>query len=75
MTISIRLNETDSELIRNYAKLKNQSVSQIMRSAIMEQIEMEMDLKAYEEALKEYEQDSETYSQEEVEEALGFKHV
>jgi len=35
-TISIRVNHRDSELIRKYAKLKNTSVSELVRNAVIE---------------------------------------
>lgn len=54
MTISVRLNEKDTELIKAYAKLNNISLSDLVRNAIMEKIEDEYDLKCYEKAMKEY---------------------
>jgi len=70
MTISLRLNDEDTKLIRSYAKLKRKSVSEIMRSAIIEQIETEYDLKAYEKAMAEHKKNPVTYSLDEVEKEL-----
>lgn len=73
MTISLRLNPQDEKLIKTYASLKHQSVSEIIRRAIIEQIEDEFDIKEYFEARKEFDKDPVTYSLEEVEKELGFK--
>lgn len=62
MTISLRLNDSDSELIKAYAAMNGLSVSELLRRAVMERIEDEFDLKAYEEAYAEYKADPETYS-------------
>lgn len=72
MTISLRLSDEDTNMIRSYAKLKKQSVSEVMRLAIMEQIETEYDLKAYEKAMKAYKLNPISYSQDEVEKELGL---
>ena len=66
MTISVRLNEKDTELIKAYAKLNNISLSELIRNAILEKIEDEYDLKCYEEAMKEYKKNPVTYTHEEV---------
>jgi len=70
MTISLRLSDEDTKLIRSYAKLKRKSVSEVMRSAIIEQIETEYDLKVYEKAMAEYRQNPVTYTHEEVKKML-----
>lgn len=66
MTISFRLNAQEAQLITNYAKLKKQSVSEIMRTAIIEKIEDEIDLMAYEEAMAEHLSNPQTYSFDEM---------
>lgn len=73
MTISIRLNEADSTLIRKYADLNGLSVSELMRQAVLEKIEDELDLKAYEAALAEYRANPVAYTLDEVEKELGLK--
>ncbi|MEL1133802.1 DUF6290 family protein [Desulfitobacterium sp. THU1] len=73
MTISIRLSPTEAELIKSYAILKNQSVSDVMRKAILQQIEDEYDLEVYEKAMAEYHKNPVTYSLEEVEKELGLR--
>lgn len=72
MTISIRLSDKDTELIKRYAKLNNISVSDLVRMAVLEKIEDEYDLRVYEEAMEEYKVSPKTYSLEEVEKELGL---
>lgn len=66
VTISIRLSDKDTELIKRYAKLNNISVSDLVRIAVLEKIEDEYDLRVYEEAMEEYKVNPKTYSLEEA---------
>ncbi|MBR1598905.1 MAG: CopG family transcriptional regulator [Lachnospiraceae bacterium] len=72
MAISLRLNNEDTILIKNYAKLHDISVSDLFRQAVMEKIEDEYDLNAYEKAMEDYNKDGTTYSLSEVEKELGL---
>ena len=72
MTISVRLSEEDIKLIRAYADLNNMTISELVRSAIMEKIEDEYDLKCYYEAMEEYKKNPKTYTLEEVKKELGL---
>ena len=72
MAISLRLNPEDDLLIKNYAKLHNMSVSELIRKAVIEMIEDEYDLKAYEKAMADYENDPVTYTLDEVKKELGL---
>ena len=56
MTISVRLNEEDTKLIRKYAQLNNISLSDLIRNSIIEKIEDEYDLESYEKSMEEYSQ-------------------
>lgn len=73
MTISLRLNEQDTKLIKSYAQLKGISVSELIRQSVLERIETEYDLKAYELAMIEFNEDPTTYSLDQVEKELGFQ--
>ncbi|MEY8296948.1 MAG: type II toxin-antitoxin system RelB family antitoxin [Emergencia timonensis] len=73
MTISLRLSEEDSMLIKKYAEMHNISVSELVRQSVFDRIEEEYDLKAYDNALAEYQADSITYSLDEVEKELGLR--
>ena len=66
MTISLRLNNEDSMLFKKYAELNGISVSELIRQSVLERIEAEYDLKAYEKAIAEYRKNPVTYSHEDV---------
>ncbi len=70
MTISLRLDDADSMLIKKYAELKRMSVSELIRQTVMERIEEEYDLAAYEKAMKEYKENPVTYTHDEVRKML-----
>lgn len=72
MAISLRLNEEDTILIKNYAALHNISVSDLFRQAVMEKIEDEYDLKAFEKAMESYRKNPKTYTMDEVGKELGL---
>ena len=73
MTISLRLNEADSMLFKKYAEMNGISVSELVRRSVLEHIEEEYDLQAYEEAIAEYHENPITYSLDEVEKELGLE--
>ena len=72
MTISLRLNEADSMLFKKYAEMNGISVSELLRRSVIDHIEEEYDLQAYEEAIAEYHENPITYSLDEVEKELGL---
>ena len=73
MTISLRMSDKDAELIRDYAELHNITVSGLFRQAVVEKIELEYDLEAYDRAMKEYRKDPATFSLDETKKELGLK--
>lgn len=72
MTISLRLSEADMMLFKKYAEMHGMSVSELVRSSVIDRIEDEYDLKAYEKAMKEFRANPVTYSHEEVWSELGL---
>ena len=72
MAISLRLSDEDTALIKQYAALHNISLSDLFRQAVMEKIEDEYDLNAYEKAMAEYRADPTVYTLDEVEKELGL---
>lgn len=72
MSISVRLNEEDTKLIKKYAELNKLTVSEFIRRTIIEKIEDEYDLKCYEKALEEYKKNPITYSLDEIERDLNL---
>ncbi len=73
MTISLRLNDADTMLIKKYAEMNGMSVSDLVRQSVLERIEDEFDLKAYETALAEYRANPVTYTMEDMEKELGLR--
>jgi len=72
MTFSVRVSSDDAQLIKNYANIKNISVSELMRSAVFSRIEEEFDLEAYDKAMKAHAANPQTYSHDEVGVLLEF---
>jgi len=70
MTISVRLNDKDTDLIKAYAKLNNISISDLVRNAILEKIEDEYDLECYYKAMEEYKKNPKTYTTEELKQMM-----
>ena len=73
MTISLRLNDADTMLFKKYAELNGITISELVRQSVIERIEDEYDLKAYEKAMAEYKVNPVTYSLDEVERELGLQ--
>ena len=64
-TITIRLDEIEKEVIKNYVNNKSLTISEFMKKIILDYIEDEYDLKVYKEYLKEKDT-LKTYSHKEV---------
>ena len=75
MTISVRLNKKDEELVKAYAKMNNISLSDLVRNAIMEKIENEYDLQCYEKVIEEYKQNPKTYRLDEIKKSWTFNEI
>ena len=73
MTISVRLSEGDTKLIKAYAEMNNTTLSDLIRNAIIEKIEDEYDLKCYEKAIEEYKKNPVTYTHEQVAQLLELE--
>ena len=73
MTISLRLNDEDSALFKAYAEVNGITMSELIRQAVLEKIEDEYDLQAYNTAMEAYKVNPVTYSLDEVEKALGIR--
>jgi uncharacterized protein (DUF1778 family) len=70
--ITLRINDDDDNLIRNYAKVNNISISELMRQAVLEKIEDEIDLDLYNQAMKEHNENPQDISFDEMMIELGF---
>ena len=73
MTISLRLNDEDTMLIKKYAELNKISVSDLIRQTVLERIEDEYDLDLFEKAMSEYKNNPVTYSLDDAERELGLR--
>ncbi len=72
MTVSLRLSDSDTILIKKYAEVNNLSVSELVRQSVIQRIEDEYDLELFNNAVKEYNKDKTTYTIDEVEKELGL---
>lgn len=72
MSISLRLTEEDAALVKKYAALHGVSLSDLFRQAVMEKIEDEYDLQAFEKAMAAHEADPVVYTLDEAEKELGL---
>jgi uncharacterized protein (DUF1778 family) len=73
MTLTLRINEEDARLIKDYARLHGITVSEFLRRAALEKIEDELDIRAAEKAYADYLADPVTYSHEEIMKEFGLK--
>lgn len=72
MTFTVKMNDKDSCLLKDYASLKGITVSEIIRSSVLARIEDELDVVAYEKAYANYLKNPKTYTLDEAEkEILG----
>lgn len=72
MTFSLRLSDEDSLLVKKYAEIHSMTVSDLIRQSVLERIENEYDLEAFNKALNEYKANPVTYSLDDVEKELGL---
>jgi hypothetical protein len=72
--IQARLSDSESKVIRDYARAKKISVSSLIRESVLEKIEDEIDLRIYKKAMAEFRKNPKTYSLDEVIEELGLSN-
>lgn len=72
MTISLRLDQNEADLVKSYANMHGVSVSELLRKSVLEKIEDEYDLRIFEQSLAEYNENPVTYSFEDVVKELGL---
>lgn len=73
MAMSLRLSDEETMLFKKYAELNKMTVSELIRQTVLERIEDEYDLKAYEKAMEEYKKNPVTYTLDEVEKELNLR--
>ena len=59
-------------LIEQYAAVRGTTISDVIRQAIMEKIEDELDIEICRKALKNYEMNPKTYTHDEIKKELGL---
>lgn len=72
-TVTIRLDNDDKDLIARYARTKGRSVSDIVREAILAQIEDEYDLELFRQSIEEYRKNPVSYSLDQVAKLLEIE--
>ena len=72
MIISVNLSDEDAEWIKVYAERNNISSSKLIRNIVLEKIENEYDIECYKKVIKEYNENPQTYTLEDVKEELGL---
>ena len=65
-TMTIRMDDSEKNLITDYAKTFGTSASEFMRRCALERIENELDLQAWKEAKAEFDADPVAYSADEI---------
>jgi len=72
-TVTVRLNKEEEEIYTKYAKFNNAALSTLMKEALMEKIENEIDLKTVSEYEKRLEdKEVEYFSLDETKKILGI---
>ena len=71
-TISLRATDTERKLIKDIAKLHGKTISQYIKDVVLDRIEDEYDLKAYDDALAEFKRNQVAYSLEEIKKRHGL---
>ncbi|WP_400208298.1 type II toxin-antitoxin system RelB family antitoxin [Candidatus Methanomassiliicoccus intestinalis] len=72
MIYSISFSDCEQHMIEEYAELYDMTASEVIKKATLEMIEDELDVRAYEGAMKKFKEDPTTHSHEEVGKELGF---
>ena len=70
---TIRFSDEESRLIKSYAQAQRRTVSDVIRLAILDQIEDEYDLGLFKQAKAEYEADSAFITHEEMMKKYGLR--
>lgn len=73
VTVTLRMSDDDSRVIRDYAKLHGMTVSEFMRRAAMEKIEDAIDVDIALRAKAEYDANPISYAHDDVGRMLGLK--
>jgi len=61
-TISVRLDDQDTQLIKEYTKAKKITISTLVRDAVLDRIEDEIDLQLYDDSMAAHRKQSKALS-------------
>lgn len=70
--VSLRLNEKENKLIRNYAEIKGITVSEFLRESALKEIQRELDLLTFDEAFSIYLKNPKLMSSKDLKKKLGL---
>lgn len=70
--ITLRINDDDNKLVRDYAQAKNITISDLFRESVLEKIEDDIDVKLYNQAMKDHSENPQDISFGEMMTELGF---
>lgn len=70
--ITLRTNDNYNKFVRDYAKANNITISDLIRDSFLERIEDDIDLKLYNQAMKNHKENPQDISFDEMMTELGF---
>lgn len=70
--LTLRINDDDNKLVRDYAQANNITISDLIRDSVFEKIEDEIDVKLYNQAMKDHHENPQDISFDEMMAELGF---
>lgn len=73
MTFSVTLDENETMLVQKYAVLNAVSISELLRQSVIERIEDEYDLQAFEQAMQDFKANPQTYTLAEIKKEMGLQ--
>jgi hypothetical protein len=70
--LTLRINDDDNKLVRDYAQANNITISDLIRDSVLEKIENDIDVKLYNQAMKDHLENPQDISFDEMMADLGF---
>ncbi|BDR55766.1 type II toxin-antitoxin system RelB family antitoxin [Xylocopilactobacillus apis] len=74
-TISLHFNKEEDQLFRDYAKLNGLTINEFFKESALEKIESEIDLKLYNKAIEDFEENPIIYSHKDVLKELDLQSI
>lgn len=71
-TVSLRLNEKENTLIRNFAEIKGISISEFLRESALNEIKNQLDAFTFDEAMSRHTDTTSLLTSEELKSRLGL---